>query len=64
MWLLESSREEITHQIPCTDFLGGAVLRRGANAVFVVKQLHVKLLAEGSAVVDVSIDQGSCIETS
>ena len=63
MWLLESSDEEITRQIPDTDLLGGAVLRRGARADFVVKQLHVKLLAEESTLVDVSIGQGSCIET-
>ncbi|MEY2697053.1 MAG: alanine dehydrogenase, partial [Pseudomonadota bacterium] len=61
---LESSDEEITRQIPDTDLLIGAVLRRGAKADFVVKQSHVKLLAEGSVVVDVSIDQGGCIETS
>ena len=29
-----------------------------------MKQLHVKLLAEESTLVDVSIGQGSCIETS
>ena len=61
---LESSSEEISCQLPDTDLLVGAVLRRGAKADFVVKQSQVRLLAEGSVVVDVSIDQGGCIETS
>lgn len=61
---LESSPEEITRQLPDADLLVGAVLRRGAKADFVVKQSQIKLLAEGSVVVDVSIDQGGCIETS
>jgi alanine dehydrogenase len=61
---LASSSEEITRQLPDTDLLIGAVLRRGAKADFVVKQSQIKILSEGSVVVDVSIDQGGCIETS
>jgi alanine dehydrogenase len=59
-----SSADEISRQLPDTDLLVGAVLRRGARADFVVKQSQVKLLTEGSVIVDVSIDQGGCIETS
>jgi alanine dehydrogenase len=59
-----SSHEEISRQLPDTDLLIGAVLRRGAKADFVVKQSQIKLLNKGSVVVDVSIDQGGCIETS
>lgn len=59
-----STPYQIEKQLPDTDLLVGAVLRRGAKADFVVKHSDVKLLAEGSVIVDVSIDQGGCIESS
>ena len=61
---LKSTPQALEEQLPDTDLVVGAVLRRGAKADFVVKHSHVKLLAEGSVIVDVSIDQGGCIETS
>lgn len=45
------------------DLLIGAVLRRGAKADFVVRETMLKTMQVGSVVVDVSIDQGGCIET-
>ena len=61
---LPSSSDEITRQLPETDLLIGAVLRRGARADYVVSETQVRLPGPGSVVVDVSIDQGGCIATS
>lgn len=59
-----SSAEEISRQLPETDLVVGAVLRRGARADYVISREQVKRLKSGSVIVDVSIDQGGCIETS
>ena len=59
-----SSKEEISRQLPETDLVVGAVLRRGARADYVISREQVKRLKPGSVIVDVSIDQGGCIETS
>lgn len=59
-----SSPEEISAKLPETDLVVGAVLSRGAKAEYVVTEAQVKRLLPGSVVVDVSIDQGGCIETS
>lgn len=61
---LPSSPEEISRQLPETDLLIGAVLRRGAKADYVVSETQVRQLGPGSVVVDVSIDQGGCMATS
>jgi alanine dehydrogenase len=59
-----SSSEEISRQLPETDLVVGAVLRRGARADYVISREQIKRLKPGSVIVDVSIDQGGCIETS
>jgi len=46
------------------DVLIGAVLIPGARAPFVVTKEMVHAMKPGSVIVDVSIDQGGCIETS
>jgi alanine dehydrogenase len=46
-----------------TDLLVGAVLLHGARAAHVVSEAMVKTMQPGSVLVDVSIDQGGCIET-
>ncbi len=46
------------------DLVVGAVLSRGAKAPYVVTREMIKNMIPGSVVVDVSIDQGGCIETS
>jgi alanine dehydrogenase len=61
---LVSSPERISEQLPDTDLLIGGVLTHGAKADYVITEAMVKLLKPGSVVVDVSIDQGGCIETS
>ena len=62
--VVESSPETIARHARESDLLIGAVLRRGAKADFVVSESVIKSLRPGSVVVDVSIDQGGCIETS
>lgn len=46
------------------DVLIGAVLIPGARTPFLVTEEMVKAMKQGSVVVDVSIDQGGCVETS
>jgi len=45
------------------DLLIGAVLVRGARTPRVVTRAMVARMAKGSVVIDVSVDQGGCIET-
>lgn len=59
-----SRQESISTYLPDTDLLIGAVLRHGAKADYVVSEDMVKTMRPGSVIVDVSIDQGGCIETS
>jgi alanine dehydrogenase len=42
----------------------GAVLTAGASAPTLVRREHLKRMKPGSVLVDVSIDQGGCFETS
>lgn len=46
------------------DLVVGAVLRHGAKADYVVTEAMVRSMQPGSVIVDVSIDQGGCVETS
>ena len=46
------------------DVLIGGVLIPGARAPFVVTEAMVKAMKPGSVIVDASIDQGGCVETS
>ncbi|WP_428355536.1 alanine dehydrogenase [Methyloprofundus sp.] len=46
------------------DLVIGAVLNKGAKAPYVVSEEMVKSMRPGTVLVDVSIDQGGCIETS
>ncbi len=59
-----SNRDNIQQQITDIDLLVGAVLLRGAKAPHVVSEDMVSRMGNGSVIVDVSIDQGGCIETS
>jgi alanine dehydrogenase len=53
----------ITEHLRDTDLLVGAVLAPGARAQHVISEAMVKSMQPGSVIVDVSIDQGGCIET-
>ncbi len=60
---LHSSREMIAKKVTDVDLLVGAVLIPGAKAPHLVTRDHITAMPEGSVVVDVSVDQGGCIET-
>ncbi len=61
---IESTAENISAAIANVDLVIGAVLCHGQKAPFVVSESMVKTMQSGSVIVDVSIDQGGCIETS
>jgi alanine dehydrogenase len=59
-----STPENIHEHVKDTDLLIGAVLLHGARAPFLVTDNMVRDMQAGSVIVDVSIDQGGCVETS
>ncbi len=61
---LSSDEQRITQNLRDVDLLVGAVLAHGARAPHVVSEAMVQHMEPGSVIVDVSIDQGGCIETS
>jgi alanine dehydrogenase len=54
----------IEQRLPEIDLVIGAVLVHGAKAPHVVTREQLKLMKRHSVMVDVSIDQGGCFETS
>jgi len=60
---LMSNPENIAKSVEESDLVVGAVLIPGAKAPNLVTREMVKSMAPGSAIVDVAIDQGGCIET-
>jgi len=58
-----STPDNIAVELGDTDLLIGAVLQRGGRAPHLVSEAMVKKMQPGSVIVDVSIDQGGCIET-
>jgi alanine dehydrogenase len=61
--LLYSNRRNVLDQLCQADLTIGAVLVPGAKAPKLVRREDLKLMKPGSVVVDVSVDQGGCIET-
>lgn len=59
-----SNEQSIARHVKDADLVIGAVLCHGARAPHVVTEEMVKSMPAGSVIVDVSIDQGGCIETS
>ena len=59
-----SSKELINELVIESDLVIGAVLVAGAAAPKLVSKEHVKQMRPGSVMVDISIDQGGCFETS
>jgi alanine dehydrogenase len=59
-----SSTLAVEHMLPRADLVIGAVLVHGARAPYVVKRDQLGLMKERAVLVDVSIDQGGCFETS
>ncbi len=60
----KSNKENISEQILTADLIIGAVLCRGATAPKIISEKMLKTMQSGSVIVDVSIDQGGCFETS
>jgi len=49
--------------LPWADLVIGAVLIPGAAAPRLVRREDLKLMKQGSVIVDVAVDQGGCVET-
>jgi alanine dehydrogenase len=58
-----SNRMTISEEIADADLVIGAVLIPGAQAPKLVTRQMLKRMRPGSAVVDISVDQGGCFET-
>ncbi len=61
---LIASKYNIARMTKVADILIGAVLRPGERAPVMVTRDMVKTMKKGSIIIDLSIDQGGCIETS
>ena len=59
-----STSDSIDQLIPEADLVIGGVLTAGATAPKLVRKEHLSQMRKGSVLVDVSIDQGGCFETS
>ncbi|MGH9892511.1 MAG: alanine dehydrogenase, partial [bacterium] len=61
---LMSNRAHLQEEVVDADLVVGAVLIPGAKAPKLLSRSLVKLMKPGAALVDISIDQGGCAETS
>jgi alanine dehydrogenase len=59
-----ASTLEIEQRLPDVDLIIGAVLIHGAKAPHVIRRSQLGLMKRNAVMVDVSIDQGGCFETS
>lgn len=59
-----SNRANVEEEVAAADLIVGAVLVAGAKAPHLVSRRMVRTMRPGAAIVDISIDQGGCIETS
>jgi len=60
---LFSTRYAIRKQVEDADLVIGAVLIPGAKAPKLIEAGDLKLMREGTVIVDVAVDQGGCVET-
>jgi alanine dehydrogenase len=61
--LLHSNRYTLLEQLAQADLVVGAVLLPGAKAPKLVRRDDLAVMKRGSVIVDVSVDQGGCVET-
>ena len=61
---LFSDRHTLRDCLAMADLVIGAVLIEGARAPQLVRRSDLKVMKQGSVIIDVSIDQGGCVETS
>jgi alanine dehydrogenase len=59
-----ASTLEIEQRLPDMDLVIGAVLIHGAKAPWVIRRSQLQMMKPHAVMVDVSIDQGGCFETS
>ncbi|HEY8573858.1 alanine dehydrogenase [Phenylobacterium sp.] len=59
-----STQDAVEEEVLKADVVIGAVLTAGASAPKLVRREHLSRMKPGSVLVDVSIDQGGCFETS
>jgi len=59
-----ASTLDIEQRLPEADLVIGAVLVHGAKAPYVIRREQLSLMKRQAVLVDVSIDQGGCFETS
>ncbi|MFH1572664.1 MAG: alanine dehydrogenase, partial [Acidobacteriota bacterium] len=59
-----AATERLERYLPIADVVIGAVLIPGARAPFLITEAMVRSMRPGSVIVDISIDQGGCVETS
>lgn len=59
-----SSELNIRKHIKTHDLIIGGVLIKGTKAPFLIKREMLKEMRPGTVIVDVSVDQGGCVETS
>ncbi len=55
--------DAVTRELSDADLVIGAVLVTGAKAPHVVSRAMIKRMQKGSVLVDISVDQGGCFET-
>ena len=58
-----SNEHNLLKTLSYTDLLIGAVLIPGAKAPKLISREMLKIMNEGSVIVDVAVDQGGCVET-
>ncbi len=61
--LIYSNRHNLLEHLARADLLIGAVLVPGAKAPHLVRRDDLKVMKQGSVIVDVAVDQGGCVET-
>ncbi|MDE2311161.1 MAG: alanine dehydrogenase [Betaproteobacteria bacterium] len=61
--LIFSDRHTLLKQIARADLVIGAVLVHGAVAPKLIRREDINIMRKGAVIVDVSIDQGGCVET-
>lgn len=60
----DSNEAALSRHLPDSDVFIGAALVKGARTPHLVTEAMVRSMPRGSVIVDVSIDQGGCVETS
>ncbi len=60
---LMSNHHNLIDSLKEADLVIGAVLIPGAKAPKIVRKEHLSIMKKGAVIVDVSVDQGGCVET-